>query len=126
MKIAACVLGIAALLGFRYYISQQYQKVAAAVTSGEPASCVAMVGNTRTEENGHTYVVGTIRNNCEHKVGHVTISFKVERQSDSAFNSDAPAYAYVNDVAPGETRSFKTQFQIAKDMGYRFDRITAF
>ena len=59
-------------------------------------------------------------------VGNVTISFKVERQADSAFHSDAPVFAYAHDVAAGETRSFQTQFPIARDAGYRFDRITAF
>ena len=126
MKIAACVLGVAALLAFRYYVGQEYRQVMAAATSREPSSCVVMVGNTRTEENGHTYIAGTIRNNCGRPVGHVTVSFKVERQPDAAFSSDAPAYAYVSDVAAGETRSFKTLFQIPKDTGYRFDGITAF
>jgi hypothetical protein len=126
MKIAGCVLAIAAFLGFRYYISQQYQHAIAAVTSGGPSSCIAMVGSTRTEENGHTYIVGTIRNNCGRTVGHVTVTFKVDRQSESAFHSDAPVYAYVNDIPAGETRTFRSMFQIAKDVGFRFDRIIAF
>jgi hypothetical protein len=39
---------------------------------------------------------------------------------------EAIFYAYESDVRPGETRNFKSLFQIGKNAVYRFDGITAY
>src|SRR5262249_13592969 len=105
--------------GFRSFVTS--------ATADKAASCLSMVGNTTREENGFTYIIGSIRNNCDRKIDHVTIAFKLERPSGSKFNlPDAPILAYANDVQAGETKNFKTTFSIGKNAIYRFDRMTAF
>jgi hypothetical protein len=63
------------------------------------ADCVSMLGNTTNELDGVTYIVGTIRNTCDHPIGSVTVIFKLEQ----GYGSKSPwhegfAQAYERDV----------------------------
>jgi hypothetical protein len=93
----------------------------------DKSTCLEMLGNTTTEENGTTYIIGSVRNNCDRKFGYVTITFKLDRQRGPMENfSEASVSAYSRDVEPGQTKEFKTFAPISKDVTYRFDAITAY
>ena len=125
-SIKGVLLGLIAFLAVRYAFLYGVQK-AVTSASADRASCVIMVGNTTRDENGLTYIVGSIRNNCDHRVDHVTIGFKLDRPADSNLSrSDVPVYAYSTDVQPGETRQFKTTFPIGKNVIYRYDGMSAY
>lgn len=90
------------------------------------SDCVALVGYTATEEDGHQYVTGSVRNDCGQFVSSVTVSFK---QDGPGANPDLPSasvQAYVIGLKPGEAKDFKSALPMAPDATIRFDRITAF
>ena len=96
-------------------------------TSNKAAECLEMLGNTTTEEDGITYIVGNVRNNCDRRFGSVTVTFKLDRKPGPKENmSEYPISAYARDVEPGQTKQFKTVVPISKDATYRFDAITAY
>jgi hypothetical protein len=120
------LLAVAAFLVLRYAALYGIHSVVTSASTNK-AACLEMVGNTTREEQGRTYIVGSIRNTCDRKVDHVTINFKVDRPADSNLGrSGGPIYAYSDDVLPGENRQFKTMFPIGKDIIYRYDGMTAF
>lgn len=146
----AVVLGVVALLGVRYAIQQGFRSVITGVTSDQAAVCLSLSGSTTAVENGNTDIIGTIRNDCNRKFSHVTVSFKLDRSS-SAYAAaeistalhpgaapdrsprrpamelpEAVILAYVRDVLPGETRKFKSSSHIHKNAIFRFDRISGF
>ncbi|HTS61765.1 MAG TPA: hypothetical protein VMH28_07055 [Candidatus Acidoferrales bacterium] len=127
MRIALGVLGLLAILAVRSLIQNQYENVMAGVATGDASKCLAMAGNTTSEEDGRTYIVGSVRNTCTREIRQVTIAFKLDRQRDAKADlPGAPVFAYVNDVKAGETRRFKTAFPVGKDAIYRFDGFNAF
>lgn len=127
MKVAGCIFGLLAILGLRAFLQDRYRTVAASVTAGNAASCLTMLGNTTRETGGSTYIVGSIKNDCDRKIGQATIVFKADGSVDSNLGRrEAILYAYERDLEPGETRQFKTMFPIQKNAAYRFDEITAF
>jgi hypothetical protein len=127
MKILASVLGLIALFALRSTVSDWFSNSFIPKATTSAASCLALAGSTTSEEDGHTFIIGNIRNNCDHKVGSVTVSFKLDRPPgpQQPF-SEGIAYAYARDVAPGETRRFKTAVMIPKRATYHFDKINAF
>jgi len=127
MKPIAGILAAAAvLLALRYAASYGFKSMVTAASTNQ-AACLVMVGNTTREEKGFTYIVGSIRNDCERKVDHVTIDFKSRRSTDSNFGpSETSVFAYNNNLQPGETQPFKTAFSIGKNVIYRYDGMTAF
>lgn len=127
MKILAPIVGLLAILAIRSFLQERYETTITGVATGNASNCLIMLGSTTRDEDRATHIVGSIRNNCDRKVGQVTIVFKVAGRVDSKFNQgEAIHYAYVRDVKPGETRAFKTMFSIGKNDTYRFDSITAF
>jgi hypothetical protein len=127
MKIFASILAVIAILALRPVLSDWFRSSLTAAVSANPASCVSMLGNTTNEQDGATYIVGTIRNKCEHPIGSVTVIFKLER----GYGPNSPwhegfAQAYARDVAPGETRKFKSAMPVSKNSIVRFDKINAF
>jgi len=101
-------------------------RVISEATSGTPA-CLEVLGNTTSEVEGRTYIVGSIRNSCERDYGSVTISFKLDRTPGPM--GDMPegvASAYSRNVKAGSTRDFKTTMPISKNATYRFDAINAY
>ena len=96
--------------------------------------------------------MGSIRNNCDQKFGHITIAFKLDRSSGSSLHlpetvtspdgrrsqnhtrtfkstielPETVVVAYASDIKPGETRQFKTVTPVSTNTTYRFDSIKAF
>jgi|SRR5215467_14605040 len=127
MKPSGWILGILGIVALRFFLQHQFRTVMTEVTSGGPASCLTMLGNTTRDENRSTYIVGRFRNDCNRKVSQVTVVFKVPGPMDSKFNSrDAILYAYERDVAAGEVRNFKTMFQAGQKAVFRFDHFNAY
>jgi hypothetical protein len=123
----AGILTLVSLLALGYITRPLFRSFITSATSDHAAACLEMLGNTTTEENGITYIVGTVRNNCERKFGYVTVTFKLDRQPGPAENlPDAPVSAYSRDVGPGQTKEFKTVVPISKNSTYRFDAISAY
>ena len=122
--------GILTLVSFfvlGYITRPLFRSFITSATSDHAAACLEMLGNTTTEENGITYIIGTVRNNCERKFGSVTVTFKLERQPGPMENfSEVPVSAYARDVGPGQTKQFKTAMPISKNSTYRFDAISAY
>ena len=154
MKPIAAIAGlVAAYFAARYVLREGMQSLVKTVTTDKAAACLQMLGNTTREEERFTYIVGSVRNTCDQKFSSVTITFKLDRTSGSSLGlpnavpspyrpkgqtqtfkpSESPidlpqaiAYAYVSDVKPGETRSFKSAIHIPAISTYRFDAIQAF
>jgi hypothetical protein len=100
--------------------------VSAATASNAPG-CLEVLGNTTSEEEGRTYIVGSIRNSCDRDYGNVTLSFRVDRSSGPLGDmAEAVAYAYSRNVKARSTREFKTAVTISKNATYRFDGVNAY
>ena len=109
-----------------YITRPQFRSFILSATSDKSA-CLEMLGNTTTEENGSTYIAGSVRNNCDRKFGSVTVSFKLDRQSGSAGAfGETIVSAYSRDVEPGQTKEFKSFAPVSKTATYRLDAISAF
>ena len=155
MKLIAIILGLVALVAARYALHTGFRSLVISATTDKAATCLAMLGNTTREQEGLTYIVGSIKNNCDQKFGHVTVAFKIDRPSGSTVGlpeaidpygsrvqsgqtqkfkpsgstidlPEALVLAYSSDVKPGETRNFKTAMHISANSTYRFDGIKAF
>jgi hypothetical protein len=127
MRAAGFILALFAVLALRFFVQDRYKTAMASAVAGATTSCITMGGNTTREIEGSTYIVGTIKNDCNRRFSNVTVVFKVDGELDSKMDRrEAIFYAYERDLAPGETRNFKTMFQIRKDATYRFDRITGY
>ena len=124
-SIKAILLGLVLFLGLRYAFLYGIQSIVTSASTNR-ATCLTMLGNTTRDENGASYIVGSIRSDCNRRVDHVTINFKLERSDSSLSRSDVPVSIYSNDVAPGETRQFKSTFPIGKNAIYRYDGMTAY
>jgi len=127
MKVAAGILGLIAILTLRYVLNDWFRNHVIATATGKAASCLMMVGSTTSPQEGRTFIIGNIRNDCGRKFGNVTIVFKLDRPSGPTENlPQAVVYAYSSDVEPGEIRKFKTFIPIPRDATYRFDGINAY
>ena len=127
MKILSSILVVIAFLALRPVLSDWFRSALITKVSANPATCVSMLGNTTNEQDGATYIVGTIRNTCDHRIGSVTVIFKLEQ----GYGPNKPwregfAQAYARDVAPGETRKFKSAMPVSKNSIVRFDKINAY
>ena len=123
----AGILTLAALLAIGYVTRTLFRDFILSATSDKAAACLEMLGNTTTEENGTSYIVGSVRNNCDRRFGNVMVTFKLDRQPGPMENmSEYPISAYARDVEPGQTAQFKTVLPVSKDATYRFDAISAF
>jgi hypothetical protein len=126
-KIIGIIVGIFVLLAIRQAFVNRVQDVVKTATTDQASTCLTMVGNTTSEIERSTYIVGSIRNNCDRKFMFVTIVFKLDLPSDAKFRlPDATAGAYLRDVKPRETREFKSSFRVPRNVAYHFDTITAF
>src|SRR5437667_11700855 len=109
MKIPTGILGLIAIVAVGYVASGWFKGHLIAMATGTAPTCLEMLSSTTTEEEGLTSIVGSIKNNCDHKFGQVTVVFKLDRVSGPTEDlPEAVAYAYSRDVGPGETRQFKT------------------
>ena len=125
MKIAA---GILCLLGFVWVITAFGWVSSRLGNLGSKApACLEVLGSTTSEEDGVTYIVGSLRNTCETKFSQVTVLFKLDRVPGPMEGmSEGSAYAYSRDVEPGDVRQFKSAIPVSKDSSYRPDGISAY
>ena len=127
MKPLPAVLGLIAILALGYVSTRWFRNRLVSMTASNPSRCIEVLGSTTSEVDGRTYIVGSIKNNCQRSFGHVTIFFKLERTTGPIDGLPAGvAYASDRDVKPGETRDFKSTLPISKDSLFRVDGINAF
>jgi len=122
----AGILTLVSFLALGYVTRPLFRSFITSATSDHAAACLVLLGSTTTEEDGNTYIIGTVPNNCERKFGNVTVTFKLDRQPGPMENLDAPVSAYARDVGPDQTKQFKTAVPISKNSTYRFDAISAY
>jgi hypothetical protein len=127
MKLPAVILAVIAFVAAGYVARGLFRNYLAAYTGGKGPVCLEILGNTTTEDEGRTYIIGSIRNNCSRSFGNVTVLFKLDRTPGGAFElPDAVGYAYVRDVKASEVREFKSALPVSRDASYRFDGFTAY
>src|SRR4051812_43091060 len=120
------VLAVAGLVALRSVLHQGFQQVITTATKDHAGDCLSLAGSTTREEQGFTYIVGSVRNRCDTKFSNVTVAFKLDRADTKITLPDAPILAYAKDLKPGETREIKSAYHIDKKTTFRFDKITAF
>ena len=106
-----------------------YSRVTSAATQDQ-SSCLVLAGSTTTEENNRTYIMGTVRNDCDRRYFTVTVTFKVSHQSPFANGAndnmqDMLVTAYGSNLAAGESMQFKTQ-GFTNMSGYQLESISGF
>jgi hypothetical protein len=122
LKPAGFIAVLAVLVAGYVFRNWIQQKLTASNTT-----CLELAGSTTTEENGQTYIVGSIKNNCDKNYGNVTVSFKIDSNDNpGGFPQGGMALAYGRDIQSGTTWEFKTQMPIPRGSTYRLDEITAF
>jgi hypothetical protein len=127
VKIFSGLLALAALVAMGYASQRWLRNHLSTTATGKAPSCLEIAGNTTSEDEGRTYIVGTIRNNCHRKFSKVTVLFQLDRPAGPFGDlPEAVAYAYSRDIHPGEVREFKTALPISRGSTYRFDGINAY
>ncbi len=126
MKSPAGILGLIVLLVLAYNFRQWFRSRLLSAT-GKAPTCMTVSGYTTAEDEGRTFIVGNLQNNCDRKFDSITVLFKLDRVPGPAESlPEAVVYAYSRDLAPGETRRFKAAFPIASNATFRFDGINAY
>lgn len=120
------IIGLIVIFGIGYAIRSVFQHTITTVTTGSSLDCLAVVGSTTTEDEGRTYIVGSIQNNCDRSFGNVTVLFKVDSGNGAFGSREGVAYAYGRNVKAGEVKQFKTAMPISKESTFRFDGVNAF
>jgi hypothetical protein len=127
MKLPAGILVLIAIGVVIYGLNRWLPRYISARATGKGPGCLVMLGNTTRDEENLTYIIGSIKNNCDYRFDQVTVLFKLDRVPGPTENlPEAVAYAYVSGVKPGETREFKTALPVSKNSTYRFDGINAY
>ena len=116
-------LVLISIFAFGFITRPLFQKFILSATS-DKSSCLELLGNTTTEDNGTTYIIGSVRNNCDRKFSSVTISFKLDRISENV--PAGSAYAYARDIGPNQIAQFKSAIPVSRNAIFRFDGITAY
>ena len=119
-------LGLVAILAIGYYIRGVVWNRVVSSATAPTSDCLAVLGSTTSEDEGRTYIVGSIQNNCDRNFGNVTVLFKVDNPNASGSFSEGVAYAYGRNVKAGEVQQFKSAMPVAKNATFRFDGVNAF
>ena len=130
MKASTGLVALIILLAASYTINRTYRYVISVATAKTP-NCLALLGYTTREEEGRTFIVGSIRNDCGRTYGNLQITFQLPRSNDLMARSSVElpagvAYAYGRDLKPGEIWRFKTLFPVSKDAVFQLGEITAY
>ena len=127
MKLRTGALAVITLFAAGYAAKNWLQNYLSANATGKAPSCLDIAGSTTNEDEGATYIIGSVRNDCDRSFSQVTVLFKLDAQP-GAFGDlpEGNAYAYVRDLKPGQVRDFKTAQPVGKNASYRFDGINAF
>jgi hypothetical protein len=107
-----------------------YSRVTSAATQ-DNSSCLVLAGSTTSEENNRTFILGTVRNDCDRRFLAVTVSFKVSQRSpfakagDDDRMPDMYVTAHGTNLAAGESMQFKTQ-SFMNMTGFQLESINGF
>ena len=127
MKVPTGLLVLIAILGVIYAASGLFKDYIVSNSTGRGPACLELVGKTTREDAGRTYIIGSIRNTCTRKFSNVTVVFKLDRMPVAAeMLPEGIAYAYVTDIAPGETRQYKSALPVSRDATFRLETINAY
>jgi len=119
------IVALILVLAAGYFLRGWFQNYIVSRSSGKGPACLQLLGNTTTEDEGRTYIIGSIKNSCDYSFSTVTVLFKLDRRNGVEL-PDAVAYAYSRDVKPGETRRFKSALPVSKNTTFRFDGMNAY
>jgi len=107
------ILGLIAIIVAGYALRTGFGHFMNSVGNDKGSTCVELLGNTTTEEeNGPTYITGSVRNNCDYRISQITIAFKTDRTAEN--QSEDMAFAYSSDVKPGEIREYQNNLSYFK------------
>jgi hypothetical protein len=124
---ASTLLGLIAVVAIIYAARVGLRTLIGSASQGVSPTCLELVGKTTREDEGRTYIVGSVRNDCTRKYGSVTVVFKLDRRPGPTESlPQGIAYAYIRDLVPGETRPFKSAFPVSRDTTFLFDAINAY
>lgn len=126
MRVPTGILVLIAILGV-YAARGLFRNYLISMTSAKAPGCVELLDRTTRDEEGLTFIIGSIQNNCDRKVSNVTVVFKLDRTPGLGESlPEGIVYAYIRDVKPGEIRPFKSALPISRTSTFRFDRISAY
>src|SRR6185436_18004749 len=86
------LFGLLVVLAVLYALRGRFRDSIVTMSNVKAPSCLEMVGNTTSEQDGHTYIIGSLRNNCEKTFGHVQVTFTLDRTDHTNL---PPPLAYV-------------------------------
>jgi hypothetical protein len=118
------VLTLACIFALGLVTRPLYRSFITSATPDRAFACLEILSSTTTEESGSTYILGYVRNTCDHRVGSITVSFKVDPQSADLPETTIAAYA--RNLEPGDVKEFKSVVPISRTANFRFDTISAF
>jgi hypothetical protein len=127
MKVPTGLLVLIAILGVIYAASGVFKDYIISNSTGKGPPCLELLGKSTRDDEGRTYIIGSIRKNCTRKFSSVTVVFKLDRVPGPTESlPEGIAYAYVRDIAPGETRQYKSALPVSRDATFRLDTINAY
>ena len=95
--------------------------------AGASPTCIDVLGHTTSEQDGATYIIGSVKNGCDRSFSNLTVVFKVDPQSGPMGNlPEGFAQAYVRDIKPGDIRDFKSALPVPREATFRLNGINAF
>ena len=128
MKVIAAVLGLVTLLAIRSALYNGVQTAVTSATTNKSGQCLVLVGATTSLQDGGTYIVGSIRNQCDRPFLDVTTVFKLDppMQGPMTHSSGFYSQAYSREVKPHELRKFKSAMPVPADTIFHLDSIRGF
>jgi len=102
-----------------------YGYVISAATQ-DNSTCLVLEGSTTTQENETTYIVGSVRNNCDRRFLTVIVSFKLNPSSDDGIRYPLIVSAHGSNLKAGESWQFKTSAIGNTNNGYQLDSVRGY
>ena len=125
MKARLLALIVVSVTG--YFTRPLFERYVLAVAASKAPPCLELLGSTTTEDNGISYIVGSVRNSCDQKFSRVTVSFKIDHQRVATGElPETVVSAYGRNLEPGQVKEFKSTMPVSKDTTFRFDSISAY
>jgi hypothetical protein len=122
--VKSTILGLAGVIVIWGGIRYLYSYVISEATR-DNSSCLVLEGSTTSEEDRSTYIVGSVRNNCDRRFLSVMVSFKLYPSSDDAIRTPMVISAHGSNLKPGESWQFKTS-AFTHNNGYQLDSVRGY
>jgi len=128
MKAIGAVLLLVALLAIRSAVTGGFQTALTSATTNKSGQCLVLAGATTSLRDNGTYIVGSVRNQCDRGFLDVTVVFKLDppMQGNMSHSSGFYSQAYLRDVKPNELRQFKSVMPVPADTIFHLDSIRGF